>query len=113
MRQLRAGSLMSVAAIIAQKQEMPKPSPEHQAPWHVCRQLDHPERQVRDDSPSGRECLDGIDGLRDGLIDDPRECHFDFSTLECKGGSLVLVFDSWSSRVGEHTNDTCRSSGYG
>ncbi len=30
MRQLRAGSLMSVAAIIAQKQEMPRPSPEHQ-----------------------------------------------------------------------------------
>ncbi len=39
--------------------------------------------------------------------------HVDFSTLECKGGSLVLAFDSWSSRVGEHPNDTRRSSGYG
>jgi Tannase and feruloyl esterase len=29
---------------------------------------------------------DGIDGLVDGLIDDPRNCHFDVSTLLCQSG---------------------------
>ena len=29
---------------------------------------------------------DAIDGLKDGLIDDPRHCTFDPKVLECKGG---------------------------
>jgi Tannase and feruloyl esterase len=29
---------------------------------------------------------DAIDGLKDGLIDDPTRCHFDPQVLECKGG---------------------------
>jgi feruloyl esterase len=29
---------------------------------------------------------DAVDGLMDGLIDDPRGCRFDFKTIECKGG---------------------------
>jgi feruloyl esterase len=29
---------------------------------------------------------DQIDGLKDGLIDDPRKCHFDTSVLLCKAG---------------------------
>jgi feruloyl esterase len=29
---------------------------------------------------------DGVDGLVDGLIDDPRDCHFDVSTLQCRSG---------------------------
>jgi feruloyl esterase len=29
---------------------------------------------------------DAIDGLKDGLIDDPRRCMFDFKSLECKAG---------------------------
>lgn len=28
---------------------------------------------------------DALDGLKDGLIDDPRQCSFDFKSLECKG----------------------------
>jgi feruloyl esterase len=29
---------------------------------------------------------DGIDGLKDGLIDDPRACHFDPQSIVCKAG---------------------------
>jgi feruloyl esterase len=29
---------------------------------------------------------DALDGLKDGLIDDPTRCHFDPKVLECKGG---------------------------
>ncbi len=29
---------------------------------------------------------DAIDGLKDGLIDDPTRCHFDPHVLECKNG---------------------------
>ncbi len=32
------------------------------------------------------EACDGIDGLNDGLIDDPRKCHFDPAKLLCKNG---------------------------
>jgi feruloyl esterase len=31
------------------------------------------------------EACDASDGLKDGLITDPRECHFDPATLACKG----------------------------
>jgi feruloyl esterase len=31
------------------------------------------------------EACDAIDGLKDGLIDDPTKCHFDPKVLECKG----------------------------
>jgi feruloyl esterase len=34
-----------------------------------------------------KESCDAKDGLRDGLIDDPRRCGFDPGTLLCKGGS--------------------------
>src|SRR6185436_15234510 len=30
---------------------------------------------------------DGIDGLKDGIIDDPRRCTFDPAKLQCKGGA--------------------------
>jgi feruloyl esterase len=29
---------------------------------------------------------DALDGLKDGLIDDPRQCRFDFKAIECKSG---------------------------
>lgn len=29
---------------------------------------------------------DQIDGVRDGVLNDPRQCHFDPSTIECKAG---------------------------
>ena len=28
---------------------------------------------------------DAADGLKDGLIDDPRQCHFDPAALACQG----------------------------
>lgn len=30
------------------------------------------------------EACDGIDGIKDGVIDDPRKCHFDPKVIECK-----------------------------
>ena len=32
------------------------------------------------------EACDGIDGLKDGIIDDPRRCQFDPAKLLCKAG---------------------------
>ncbi len=31
------------------------------------------------------DACDAIDGIKDGVIDDPRKCHFDPKVLECKG----------------------------
>jgi pimeloyl-ACP methyl ester carboxylesterase len=36
---------------------------------------------------SAVEACDGLDGLKDGLIDDPRRCHFDPAKLLCKNGN--------------------------
>jgi len=33
------------------------------------------------------DACDGLDGLKDGIIDDPRRCHFDPSKLACRGGA--------------------------
>jgi tannase/feruloyl esterase len=33
------------------------------------------------------EACDSLDGLRDGIIDDPRRCHFDPARLSCRPGS--------------------------
>ena len=30
---------------------------------------------------------DALDGVKDGLLTDPRKCHFDPSTLLCRGGA--------------------------
>jgi feruloyl esterase len=35
------------------------------------------------------EACDSLDGLKDGLIDDPRKCHFDPKILQCKGSSTA------------------------
>jgi feruloyl esterase len=32
------------------------------------------------------DACDGVDGLKDGIIDDPRRCHFDPAKLLCKSG---------------------------
>src|SRR5215467_2915907 len=33
------------------------------------------------------DACDGLDGLKDGIIDDPRRCHFDPAKLLCKNGN--------------------------
>jgi hypothetical protein len=36
-------------------------------------------------SAAVRAACDQLDGVRDGILNDPRECHFDPRTIECKG----------------------------
>jgi len=38
-------------------------------------------------SKSAVEACDAIDGLKDGLVDDPRKCHFDPAKIVCKNGN--------------------------
>src|SRR4029079_10118582 len=33
---------------------------------------------------------DALDGLKDGLLDDPTRCHFDAKVLECKEGDVQV-----------------------
>lgn len=42
--------------------------------------------QVASIAPAVMKACDGVDGLVDGVIDDPRRCHFDPASLECAGG---------------------------
>jgi Tannase and feruloyl esterase len=32
------------------------------------------------------KACDGLDGVVDGIIENPRECRFDYASLQCKGG---------------------------
>ena len=32
---------------------------------------------------------DALDGLKDGIVDDPRQCHFDPATIQCKGDDSI------------------------
>ena len=41
---------------------------------------------------SRRRCYaacDGLDGVRDGILNDPRQCHFDPATIQCKAGGAT------------------------
>ncbi len=40
------------------------------------------------------EACDAIDGVKDGIIDDPRKCHFDPAVLACKEGSGEACLNS-------------------
>jgi tannase/feruloyl esterase len=35
------------------------------------------------------EACDGLDGIKDGVVDDPRRCHFDPARLLCKNGATA------------------------
>ncbi len=58
--------------------------------WEGAAALAHPGSGLPDDklrlvTAAAVAACDGIDGLIDGLIDDPRNCHFDPATLQCHG----------------------------
>src|SRR5208283_341088 len=40
------------------------------------------------------EACDATDGVKDGIIDDPRKCHFDPAVLACKEGSGEACLNS-------------------
>ncbi|MET0659855.1 MAG: tannase/feruloyl esterase family alpha/beta hydrolase [Steroidobacteraceae bacterium] len=44
-------------------------------------------RDVATISAAVNEQCDALDGIRDGVIEDPRRCRFDPKRIECKGGS--------------------------
>lgn len=35
------------------------------------------------------QACDGLDGVVDGIIENPRECRFDYASLQCKGGDAA------------------------
>ena len=49
------------------------------------------------------DACDGLDGLKDGIIDDPRRCHFDPAKLLCKGGGRADVPDRGAGGGGEES----------
>ena len=44
---------------------------------------------------------DAIDGVKDGLLNDPRKCHFDPATLLCKSGRQGRLPDRGAGRIRE------------
>lgn len=53
-----------------------------------------PEAKIPVLAKAVREACDALDGLADGLLSDPRRCHFDPSTLECPGADHMACFTS-------------------
>src|SRR5262249_18587252 len=44
-----------------------------------------PAKKMKAIEAAALDACDGVDGLKDGLIDDPTRCRFDPSVLLCKG----------------------------
>jgi hypothetical protein len=53
------------------------------------------------------EACDALDGVKDGVIDDPRKCHFDPSALLCKGGDFdsCLIAPQVAAPVADHRDE--------
>ena len=49
------------------------------------RQL-HPAREVRERCRCGQRRVRRLDGVKDGVLNDPRRCRFDPATIQCKAG---------------------------
>jgi hypothetical protein len=45
-----------------------------------------PQAKIPAISAAVLKACDGLDGVRDGILNDPRQCHFDPATLHCKVG---------------------------
>ena len=67
--------------------------PPLQLTWDVMANLDTggkpimPESKLKVLAAASMNACDAVDGLKDGLISDPRACKFDPATLLCKGGA--------------------------
>ena len=53
---------------------------------------------------------DALDGNKDGLIDDPRSCRFDFKTIECKGEDSAFMSDGRTGGDGTDDHESSASS---
>ena len=53
-----------------------------------------PASKVRILADAVNEACDRIDGIKDGVLNDPRRCHFNPETLLCKGSDLSACFTS-------------------
>ena len=53
---------------------------------------------------------DGLDGIKDGVLDDPRKCTFDPQTLVCKPGQDACVLsDREAGQSGQRHLDAARA----
>jgi len=54
--------------------------------------LDKPAREIL--SKAVLDKCDALDGLKDGIMSDPRACTFDVKTIQCKAGQNSACLDA-------------------
>ena len=57
------------------------------------------------------QACDASDGVKDGVIENPRACHFDYATLACKGADGPSCLTAAAGRVGQGADVAVQGTG--